>query len=252
MFWKDGLSKKLHWNMIFLVLSGKMIFIFPENMILFFRHKRKDDLPQKNTCKYDIFFKCSEKMVFPRNPHLNTIIFVTSGKMVFLVSGKYGIFSLVGKWKKMIFIKDRWKYGIFCIYAQALQAWPCPEKIHIRVTSPASAKKMIFILENLVFLLKYHIDWHPRNGPILSHWRCSTRKGVLRNFAKCTGKDLFQGFFFNKVTGLRPTTLLKRKLWCRCFPVNFAKFLRTLFVQNAHGRLLLEFQLFSILLWRPL
>ena len=33
--------------MIFLVLSGKMIFLFPENMILFFRHERKDDLSQK-------------------------------------------------------------------------------------------------------------------------------------------------------------------------------------------------------------
>ena len=26
-----------------------------------------------------------------------------------------------------------------------------------------------------------------------------------------------------------PTTLLKKRLWQRCFPVNFAKFLRTLF-----------------------
>ena len=116
-FEKMVFRKKLHWNMIFLVLSGNMIFIFPKNTILFFRHKRKDDLSPKNTCKYDIFSKCSEKMVFPRNPHLNTIIFVTSGKMVFLVSRKYGIFSLGGKWKKMIFIKERWKYGIFCIYA---------------------------------------------------------------------------------------------------------------------------------------
>ena len=28
--WKDGLSKKLRWNIIILVLSGKMIFIFPK------------------------------------------------------------------------------------------------------------------------------------------------------------------------------------------------------------------------------
>ena len=93
--------------MIFLVLLGKMIFLFPENMILFFRHKRKDDLSQKNTWKYDIFFKCSEKMVFPKNSRLNMIFFVISGKMVFLFSRKYDIFSLGGKWKKMIFIKKR-------------------------------------------------------------------------------------------------------------------------------------------------
>ena len=30
-----------------------------------------------------------------------------------------------------------------------------------------------------------------------------------------------------KVAGLRTATLLKMRLWHRCFPVNFAKFLRT-------------------------
>ena len=56
--------KKLRWNMIFLVLSGKIMFLFPENMILYLRRKMKDDLSQKNTRKYDIFFKLSKKMVF--------------------------------------------------------------------------------------------------------------------------------------------------------------------------------------------
>ena len=62
--------KKLRWNMIFLVLSGKMIFLFPENMILHLRRKMKDDLSQKNTRKYDIFFKLSEKMVFSKRAAL--------------------------------------------------------------------------------------------------------------------------------------------------------------------------------------
>ena len=50
--------------MIFLVLLGKMIFLFPENMIFLLGWKMKDDLSQKNTRKY-IFFKCSEKMAVP-------------------------------------------------------------------------------------------------------------------------------------------------------------------------------------------
>ena len=29
---------------------------------------------------------------------------------------------------------------------------------------------------------------------------------------------------FNKVAGLRPATLLKKRLWYKCFPMNFAKF----------------------------
>ena len=50
--------------MIFLVLSGKMIFDFPKNMILLFTRKMKEDLYPKNTWKSDIFCKCSGKMAF--------------------------------------------------------------------------------------------------------------------------------------------------------------------------------------------
>ena len=56
-----------------------------------------------------------------------------------------------------------------------------------------------------------------------NHRRYSLRKGVLRNFANFT----------------RPATLLKKRFWHRCFPVNFAKFLKLLFLQNTSGRLLL-------------
>ena len=56
------------------------------------------------------------------------------------------------------------------------------------------------------------------------------KKGVLRNFAKLTEKQLCQSLFFNKFPDLRPETLLKKRLWHRCFPVNFAKFLRTPFL----------------------
>ena len=37
--------------MTFLVLSGKMIFLFNENVILFFRQKRKFDLSQEKKKK---------------------------------------------------------------------------------------------------------------------------------------------------------------------------------------------------------
>ena len=44
---------------------------------------------------------------------------------------------------------------------------------------------------------------------------------------------------FNKMAGLRPTTLSKNRLRQKCFPVNFAKFLRTPFLKSTSGRLLL-------------
>ena len=43
------------------------------------------------------------------------------------------------------------------------------------------------------------------------------KKGVLKNVAKFTGKHLCQSLLFNKVAVLMPTTLLKKRLWHRCF-----------------------------------
>ena len=40
---------------------------------------------------------------------------------------------------------------------------------------------------------------------------------------------------FVKFTGHRPATLLKKRLWHSCFPVNFAKFFRTPFFKNTSG-----------------
>ena len=57
------------------------------------------------------------------------------------------------------------------------------------------------------------------------------QKSVLRNFTKFTGKYLCQSLFFNKVAGLS-ATLLKKRLWHRCFPVNFVKFLRAPFFKE--------------------
>ena len=47
------------------------------------------------------------------------------------------------------------------------------------------------------------------------------------------------GVIWKKGVIRRPTTLLKKRLWHRCFPVNFAKFLRTTFSQNTSLRRLL-------------
>ena len=51
-----------------------------------------------------------------------------------------------------------------------------------------------------------------------------------------------ESLFFIKLqaSDLRPATVLKKRLWRRCFPVNFKKFLRTPFSQNTSGRLLLK------------
>ena len=68
------------------------------------------------------------------------------------------------------------------------------------------------------------------------------KKGVLRNFTELTGKILFQSLFFYKLAGLRPATLLTKRLWHRRFPVNFAKFLRTFYLTEHLRWLLLNEQ----------
>ena len=59
-----------------------------------------------------------------------------------------------------------------------------------------------------------------------SHRKCSLIKGVLRNFAKFTGKHLCQTLFFNKVGGLRLATSLKHTFSCE-FLRNFKEHLFT-------------------------
>ena len=52
---------------------------------------------------------------------------------------------------------------------------------------------------------------------------------LIKNFAKFTEKLLCQSLFFDKVAGLTPASLLKKRLWHIGFSVNLAKFLRTPF-----------------------
>ena len=47
-------------------------------------------------------------------------------------------------------------------------------------------------------------------------------------------------------TPLRPTPLLKKRFCHRCFAVNFAKLLRTPFLQNSSGQLLLKTKILFI------
>ena len=74
-----------------------------------------------------------------------------------------------------------------------------------------------------------------------SYQRCYVRKGILRNFAKFKGKHLFQGLFLKKLAGVRAASLLQKRLWRRCLPENFTKFLRTPFHKKHLWWLLLMF-----------
>ena len=78
-------------------------------------------------------------------------------------------------------------------------------------------KNSNFEIVHLDFPPKFYLRKHLIENIRSNHKRCSIRRGVLKNFAKFTGKHLCQSLFFNKVAGLRP------------------------FLQNTSGRLLLKY-----------
>ena len=136
-------QNKSRWNMIFVVLSRKMIFLFPKNMILHVRRKMKDDLSQKNTLKYDIFFKRSEKMVFSKR--------AAQGHDLSCIFWKDSIFFpktwyfFRGRKVRLTFLKKYMEIWYFlCTRAgvinvaprpsvKKIQRWSYPAKIHLKV-----------------------------------------------------------------------------------------------------------------------
>ena len=153
--------KKSWWNMIFLVLSGKMTFLFSKNMILPLDGKWKMIFVKKNTRKYDIFFKCSEKMVFSKE-------IITLGYDLYCIIWKDGIFSrkhdissLEGKWEASFSKKYMEIWNFMCTRTGVTNVAPCPSvkknqawfytaKIHLKVIDV--------------------LDWHSRNNSSNSHF----------------------------------------------------------------------------------
>ena len=58
--------------------------------------------------------------------------------------------------------------------------------------------------------------------------RCTVKMVFLRYFTKFTGKHLCQSLFFNEFAGLRPATLLKKRLW-HSFHVSFCEISKSTF-----------------------
>ena len=109
--WKMVFSKKLRCNMIFLILSGKMIFIFPENMILPLGRKMKDDLSQKMHGNMTFSSNVLKRWSFQKGLGWDIIFLALSGKMV-LFSQKHDIFSLGGKRGAIFFKKYMEIWGL--------------------------------------------------------------------------------------------------------------------------------------------
>ena len=67
-----------------------------------------------------------------------------------------------------------------------------------------------------------------------SHQRCFVIKGVLRNFAKFTGKHLCQSLIFNKVAGLSHVILLKKETLTQVFSCKVCEISKNTFFVEFH------------------
>ena len=128
----------------------------------------------------------------------------------------------------------------------------CHERTFIQITILSLFKIVLRPIAQRLFRYFYEKNWNPdllliRNGHPLFltviHWEAVARpevfckKGVLRNFAKFTGKPLCKSLFLIKLQA-SACNLLKERLWHRGFPVNFAKVLKIPFLTE-HIRWLL-------------
>ena len=114
MFGRDSLSKKSHWNMIFLVSSGKMIFLFTKNMIIFFRRKIKDDISQKYMEIWYFLQMIWKRWSFQKN-HTGTWSFLYHQERWHSFSRKFFLWTEIERW---FLLKNAWKYDVFHIFGK--------------------------------------------------------------------------------------------------------------------------------------
>ena len=172
--WKDCLSKKIVLDIIFLVLSRKMMFIFPENRILHLTRKMKDDLYQNLHGNMIFSSNFLKRWSFQKGPFWDMIFFVLSGKMVFF-SRKHDIFSSGGKWEVIFFKKYMEIWNFLCTRtgvtnvvsrssAKKNERWSYPAKIHPKVIDVLDWNPR----KSSSYSLYFHGDYYRRFHVLLS------------------------------------------------------------------------------------
>ena len=118
--------------MIFLVLSEKIMFLFPENMIWHLRGKRKDDLSQKKYTEIWHFLQTFLKDGLFRKGCAGTWSFLYYLERWYIFPENMIFFPWAGS-ERWPFSRNTWKYDIFCVHERVLQTWRCfPRSIKIK------------------------------------------------------------------------------------------------------------------------
>ena len=127
------------------------------------------------------------------------------------------------------------RINIFCKSIVAVRVWPSPPP-----TAPPPPPELSKFYKLLWTSAKMTTKNFMNSSIIFrsSQQRCFVKKGVLEISQNSQESTCFRVSFLIKLQ-VPPVTLLKKRLWHSCLPVNLAKFLRTPFSQNTSRRLLL-------------
>ena len=141
--------------MIFLVLSEKMIFLFPENMILHLRRKMKDDLSQKKYTEIWYFLQTFWKDGLFRKSRAGTWYFLYYLERWFFSPRKHDTFFLGRKWETT-FLRNYMEIWYFlCTRTSVTNLWP-RSSVKKSQRRYYTAKIYLKVIEVL--------DWHPRKS----------------------------------------------------------------------------------------
>ena len=154
--WKDRLLKKYLWNIIFLVLSGKLIFIFPELWSYTLGGKWKMIFLKKIHGNMTFSSSFLKRWSFEKEPREDMIFLVLSGKIIFF-SPKTWYFFLGLKLRNNLpqeihgnKIFSVYTYGCYKRGATSLcqrnQRRSYPAKIHLKVIDVLDWQKAPAIL----------------------------------------------------------------------------------------------------------
>ena len=152
--------KKFHWNMFFIVSSGKMI------------RKMKDEISQKKYMeKWHILQMFWKDGLFIKTA-LEYNLFLLLGKMRFLFPENI-IFFLPMENERWSFSKNTWKCDVFCMLGKdgflflafeitllsKKQKWSFPQTIHLKMTFLVLLKNIHPRKDNIAIL-----NWHSRKS----------------------------------------------------------------------------------------
>ena len=125
------------------------------------------------------------------------------------------------------------RIGLHCPYKYVLPCYFTMYDIYKYVFLYVCMYSSVSIYLKTILILQ---NTEKKPSEVFCKKRCSLK------FRKIQKKMPAPSLFFNKVIVLKPATLLKKRPWYSCFPVNFAKFLKTPVLQNTSGQLLLNKQ----------